>query len=281
MRRQTSARSPGRRTLRRRAFGSIVDARPALPRHAPVPEGWEVIGAGGGRGDTQAVLGDRNGGAASGVVARAPGRVRRLAAADGVRYGGRPGHQRLADRRAGRGPGVRVHDRADRGGRAGGRGVLDGDRGVHLGHQPERAGARRGGAGKEDAHPVPRGRAGGAGWLLPRVRRGRGDRGPDGRRGIEGPGHGAARAHPGGTRRGSQRAALPRPGGLRVPARVLVRRAGAAAAVPARPAQPGRHAGHHGGGAGHRRDGGRPARPGGRCCTRACASSCWAGWQSR
>jgi VIT1/CCC1 family predicted Fe2+/Mn2+ transporter len=59
----------------------------------------------------------------------------------------------------------------------------------------------------------------------------------------------------------AQRAALPRPGWLRVPARVLVRRAGAAAAVPARPAQPGRHAGDHDGGADHWRDGRGPAHP--------------------
>jgi hypothetical protein len=37
----------GQDGLRRRAFDRIVDVSPALPRHVPVPEGWEVIGAGG------------------------------------------------------------------------------------------------------------------------------------------------------------------------------------------------------------------------------------------
>jgi len=37
----------GQAGLRRQAFDRIVDVSPALPRHVPVPGGWEVIGAGG------------------------------------------------------------------------------------------------------------------------------------------------------------------------------------------------------------------------------------------
>ena len=40
-------RLAGQAGLRRRAFDRIVDVGPALPRHVPVPGGWEVIGAGG------------------------------------------------------------------------------------------------------------------------------------------------------------------------------------------------------------------------------------------
>jgi hypothetical protein len=96
----------------------------------------------GGRGNRGRGPVSAGGGTGGGVVAPASRRVRRVAATDGVRRGGRAGDQRLADRWAGRGV-------------AGGGGILHGHRGVHLGDQPERTGGRGGRGRAADARPVP------------------------------------------------------------------------------------------------------------------------------
>ena len=167
---------------------------------------------------------------------RAPRRQRRMAAPDRVRDDGRAGLQLRADRRRRRSARVQ-HSRSTLAGlgRPGRRRVLDGDRRVRLGAEPERVDARRGRGRAARAQAQRRRRARRAD---PDVRRARGRPRP-GRAGrpaaVARPRPGAADPRAGGARRRPESAAQPVDRGVLVAA---VSSASArfipAAAVPAR-----------------------------------------------